>query len=68
MEKLARDPKTSGADQCFGWCCEVLSRISTLQRWEYKEKKMMMNIMKYCCDGRWKGNAKSFWMVKKFQD
>ena len=39
MEKLARDPKTSGADQCFGWCCEVLSRISTLERWKHKREE-----------------------------
>lgn len=37
MEKLARDPKTSGADQCFGRCCELLSRTSTLQ-WKKKIK------------------------------
>lgn len=31
MEKLAREPKTSGADQCFArsWC-ELLSLTSTL--------------------------------------
>lgn len=30
MEKLARDPKTSGADQCLGTRSEPFSRTSTL--------------------------------------